>query len=158
MTTLKKNNRKYDRFDTEVKVYFRVEYDIETKIEYQVVGKEIREKHFGVTKNVSTEGMCFTSYEKLQKGDILSMELYLPEDEDKPVYMLGEVRWSNPTEKSEQDGKKYETGVKLITVNNQNVNSSTYFDTENNLYWSPVLESVFGKFKLIQLKKKSMKG
>ncbi|MFH1414301.1 MAG: hypothetical protein ABIG56_05595 [Candidatus Omnitrophota bacterium] len=35
-----REKRKYLRFDTEAKIYFRVAYDIKTKVKFQVVKKE----------------------------------------------------------------------------------------------------------------------
>ena len=53
--------RKYLRYDTEMKVYFRVKYDIETRVKFKVLKGEPTHKYSGLCKNVSVEGLCFVS-------------------------------------------------------------------------------------------------
>ena len=152
-----KNKRKYERYETEVKIYFEVDYNLQTKVEYQLVGRNkqklLSKRYLGLSRNVSTEGMCFISDYLLKKDDVLSIEVYLPGDDENPIQMLGEVRWSDAMPAKEGDPVRYSTGVKLLTVNDQSIAPSITFDEENKVYWSPVLESIFGKFKVIHQKK-----
>ena len=152
----KKERRKYERYGTEAKVYFRVVYEIETKVEYQVLekvdGKKLSEKHPAMSKNISAEGLCFTSSEKLKKGDFLYLEVYLPSQKE-PIHMEGQVRWSHMTSQEEEKENKFDVGVKLITVNGKSVLASIHFDEANKVIWSSVLESVFGEFRKLAQKK-----
>ena len=74
--------RQYERYDTEVKIYFYVNYEIKTKVDYRVMDKggEVPrdKKHHALSKDVSAQGMCFISNEKLNNGDQLYLEVYLP--------------------------------------------------------------------------------
>ena len=148
-------NRKFERYDTEVRILFQVAYDIQTKVEYRVINPDqdsASPKYSALSKNISVEGLCFSSVQKLEVGDILSMELYLPAHKD-PIPMQGEVRWSekkSPSQKSD----KFDTGVKLMTINGKPVHESIYFDQDNKVVWSLVLESVFGSFRIFAQKQK----
>ena len=144
----KEERRKYERFDTEVKIYFHVDYDIETTVKFQVVDKKKAKasstKYSALSRNISAEGLCFTSEKKLEERDSLILEVYLPDEKD-PIPMEGEVRWSQPISPNETN--KFNTGVKLITVNGKSVATSVYYDKANHVIWSIVLESVLGSFK-----------
>ena len=151
---MENEKRHYERYETQVKVYFNVDYKFQAKVEYQLVGKDkerfLSRRYFGLSRNVSSEGLCFVSNKKLQKEDILSLEVYLPGDDDHPIYMLGEVRWSEEVKGEKDSSQKFTTGVKLLTVNDKPVAPSIYFDETNKAFWSPVLESIFGKAKKIK--------
>jgi hypothetical protein len=149
MSAKDNDNRKFERYDTEVKIFFQVTYDVETKVEYEVLDKEKKEpkteKHPGLSKNVSAEGLCFISDEQLKKGDLLHIEVYLPQ-RSTPIEMQGEVRWSQPSEKKKGS---FDTGVQVITVNDQSVEKSVYQDLKHKIMWSIVLESVLGNFRIL---------
>ena len=94
----KKENRKYSRYDTEVKIYFHVAYDIKTKVRFRLIDKAhhpASPQYAAISKNVSAEGICFTSQKKLQKGDLLFLEVFIPDGRD-AIPMHGEVRWCEP--------------------------------------------------------------
>lgn len=150
MNKNKKERRRYGRYDTEVKIYFCVTYDVKTKIEFQVLDikaqdKTLSEKYFALSKNVNAEALCFTSEKELEKGDILYMEVYLPSMKT-PIHMKGRVRWSRATSLKQKTKNKFDTGVKLISVNGKSVPESVYYDEANQVFWSIALDSVFGSF------------
>jgi hypothetical protein len=153
----KRERRKYERYETKAKVYFRIIYEIETKIEFQIVtkkqeGESLSQKYSAISKNVSVEGLCFASEKQLKKGDMLYLEVYLPRRKN-PIHMQGQVRWSQVTSPQQQKEGKYDTGVKLISVEGKSVMASIHYDEANHLIWSVVLESIFGSFRrLIQNK------
>ena len=153
-----KENRRYERYDAELKVFFQLDSKLQARVEYQLVGKDkeqfLSKRYVGLSKNVSPEGMCFISDQKLQKEDILSLEVYLPGDDENPIYMLGEVRWSEVMAEEGNSVMKFVTGVKLLTVNNQPIAPSISFDEGNKVHWSSVLESIFKKLRTLQQKKK----
>ncbi|MDD5005078.1 MAG: PilZ domain-containing protein [Candidatus Omnitrophica bacterium] len=153
----KKERRKYERYDTEAKIYFRVVYDIKTKIEFQVIDKSgkgelFSEKYPAISRNVGVEGISFISDQQLNKGDFLYLEVYLPDDK-KPIHMEGQVRWSQQASLKAKKKNKFDTGVKLITVEGQSVLGSVYYDEANKVVWSVVLDSVFGNFRKLTQKK-----
>src|SRR3989338_6544012 len=94
---MKKRNeqRKYERYDTEVKVYYFVTYDVKTRVRFQILDKAHRKnspQYSAVSKNVSVEGICFLSGKELHKGDCLFLEVLLPGSKAF-IPMEGEVRW-----------------------------------------------------------------
>ncbi len=144
--------RRYERYDTALKIYFDFAYDIKTKVKFQLIdrkkAKTLSPKYSALSKNVSAEGLCFASRKKLQKGDYLNLEVYLP-GAVTPVRMQGEVRWSlvMPAAADMTDPGAYQTGVLLMTVNGESVPETIHYDKEYRLHWSVVLESVLGSFK-----------
>jgi hypothetical protein len=144
------DRRKYERYDTEVKIYFRVNYDIKTKVKFQLLNnlgeKLLSEKYFGISRNVGAEGMRFSSNKKLNRGDVLYIEVYLPRQKQ-PVCMTGEVRWSKEISPYPVKKYKFDTGVKLIDILGKPVAKSIYFDKKHSIVWSIVLESIFGNFR-----------
>ncbi|MFH1359577.1 MAG: PilZ domain-containing protein [Candidatus Omnitrophota bacterium] len=158
MKEISNERRKYSRYDTEVKVYFRVTYDIKTIVKFQIIEEEKEQgdqrKYSAISKNVSAEGICFCSNKRLEKGDILYLEVYLPGAKN-PIRMKGDVRWSRVCGSSTPKEKKYDTGVQLVIVNKRPVSRSIHFDEKNNIVWSNVLESVFGSFRRFVRQSKS---
>ena len=160
MTTLKngKNERrKYERFDTEIKIYFRVTYDIQTIVKFQVVDKQKDQassrKYSALSKNVSVEGLAFVSGKELQKGDRLYLEVYLPGQKD-PVEMNGEVCWSKVLPSGAKNKRQFETGVQLITVDGKSVAGTIHYDEAYKIVWSAALESILGNFRIFMQKKR----
>jgi len=148
MEHIPSERRKYLRYDTELKVYFRVKYDIKTRVRFQVMQDSLEghsaHKYAGLCKNVSVEGLCFESKKKLQKGDILLIEVYEPIIK-RPVFMDAEVCWSRKFPKDVRRNTYY-TGVRLISVNDRSVSDSIYFDKNYKVMWSAALDSLFGSF------------
>ncbi len=147
---LKEDKRKYQRYDSELSVYFNVNYDLKTKVVFWLFkkGKDDRSlpRLFAVSQNVSAQGLCFRSEHKLRKNTPLFLEVYIPKKED-PVLMTGCVRWSRPL--SDKDGKeeKFCTGIELSTVHEKKVHPTIYFDETYKVIWSNVLESIFGSYR-----------
>ena len=152
--------RKYERYDTEIKLYFDLAFDVETKVKYQLLDKDhkkvLSRKYPALSKNVSAEGLSFVAAQPLKKGDYLNLEVYLPKA-TQPVRMEGEVCWSRNFAHGKQGGDAFQTGVLLKKVNGQPVQGTIYFDKEYNVNWSIALESVLGKFKDIAKERNSRK-
>lgn len=150
--------RKYERYDTELKLYFDRAFEVETKVKYQLLDKQndkpLSRKYAALSKNVSAEGLSFLASQQLKHGDYLHLEVYLP-TATKPVHMEGEVRWSNPMAADKREGPMFQTGVLLKKVNGKMVDKTIHFDKEYCVNWSNVLESVLGNFK--DLAKKNIK-
>jgi hypothetical protein len=150
---LKKNNdvRRHDRYDTDVKVHFYVPYELKTKVNFQFKKTQpdpsLNKKFTGITKNISAGGICFVSELRLESGDCILIDIYLPGIE-KPIFMEGEVRWC----KVNEEGLQFYTGVQLVKVYDMPVEESIYFDQEHQVIWSNVLEQVLGSFALLHKK------
>ena len=150
--------RQYDRYETALKIQFYVNFDLETKIDFRVMQNDksdfSKETYTAFSKNVSVEGICFYTDKELNKGDLLLLDVYIPSAAD-PVKMQGQVRWSSRYKGTGPKGL-YETGVKLLSVNNEIVEKTIFMDEVHHIAWSVVLESVFGNFKHLALRRKKI--
>ena len=152
----KSEQRKHERYDTQVRVYYFVTYDVNTKVRFQILDKAHRKnstQYSAISKNVSAEGICFLSGKELQKGDGLFLEILLPGSKAF-IPMEGEVRWCQKT--NAKFRTKFEVGVKLSKVDGQPVEKSIYHDKEYQVIWSIVLESILGNFRILEQKRKGI--
>ena len=146
--------RGHERHDYQEKVYFDFVYDFQTKVDFAPHDSSklaSSKKHTGFTRNISTQGVCFSSSVKLNEGVMLDMDVYIKNTSD-PVKLQGEVRWSKLTLVDNLGNKHFDTGVHLNLVNGHPVKNSIHFDEDYKVYWSEVLESLIGQFR------KSVKG
>lgn len=145
MTNKKNEARRHDRYDTDIKVHFYVPYDLKTKLSFKFKesfpDESLNKRFTGVTKNISAGGICFVSEQRLQQGDYILIDIFLP-GVDKPISMEGSVRWSKVSE----DGLQFFSGVQLTKVFDKPVEESIYFDQEHQVIWSNVLDQVLGSF------------
>jgi hypothetical protein len=150
MEFLKKERRKYERYDMKAKVHFRIYYELTTKVKFCLFGEhkgKVRAKEFtGITRNISVEGLCFYSPKKLKKNDTIFIKIYLPESR-KPIPMIGQVQWSKKTPAHAKGKFKFNTGVKLLSVRGHSVVRSIHIDRKYKESWSIVLDSVLGGFR-----------
>jgi Tfp pilus assembly protein PilZ len=118
-----------------------------------------REKGYyrGTVKNVSAQGMCLVTATAFSKGQTLILELMHPSSKA-VIRMEGEVRWCRSA--SSSISQQYEVGVKIIKVNDQDVERSVTMDPIYHTLWSIVLESIFGETKhtLLKTRKTSHKS
>jgi len=140
----KVERRKFERYETTTKIRFHIKYSLKTRVSFELLKDKDSQvkKYQGVTRNISVEGLGFSSHKKLNGGDKLYLELYLPHQEE-PICMTGEVRWCRKLSAV----ANYDTGVRLKTINHSVVSRTIHFDKKYGVYWSAVLESVFGNFK-----------
>jgi hypothetical protein len=159
MSKTLKERRKYHRYDTAVKIYFRVHYSLKTKVKFQLINKDsekfLSKKYFGLSKDISVEGLRFTSAKKLRKGNRLYLEIYLPKHPE-AVWMMGEVRWSKLLSSRLKLAYKYDTGVKLTSIMGESVSESIYFDKKYKVFWGSVLNYAFGSFGKLKQKKRKI--
>ncbi|MEI8348669.1 MAG: PilZ domain-containing protein [Candidatus Omnitrophota bacterium] len=161
MVKIEQERRKYSRYDTEMKIYYQVTYDIRTKVKFQVLDSENHKislrKYSGLSKNISAEGLCFVTKKKLNKGDMVLLEVYVP-NVRKPVQMEGRVQWTKKIPREPRHKGMYHTGVKLVLIDGKPVNQSIHFDKKYNIFWDTVLDAVFGSFrKMVRKIKKNKK-
>jgi hypothetical protein len=151
------NRRKYDRYETDVKVQFYVSFDIQTKVDFRVKEKDKSEyslnKYSALSRNVSVEGISFISEKKVNSGDVLFLEIFVPAAAT-PVRMEGQVRWCEAIEPKQGKYPTYETGVRVVSVKGSAVEKTIFIDDVHKIAWSIVLESIFGSFKHLILKRK----
>ncbi len=153
----KVERRKHQRYETDLQIDFSVSFDLETKIKFQVKdqkrGAPAPKIYNAVGQNINAEGLGFSSSVKLEKGEHLVLDVFLPSVKE-PIPMEGRVRWCSQVEGAPLE---YRTGVKLIKVRDEDVEKSIFYDQTNKIQWSIVLESVFGGFKESVLSKKKYK-
>lgn len=157
--------RKHHRYDTEAQVYFRINYDLVTKVKFQLFDKLkkifIHRKYMGLTRNVSCSGLGFVCDRKLNIGDLLKLEVFLP-GVPAPVLMDGEVRWCRENSARSNATSRigighYEVGIKLNKVNDQTVAETIYFDNTYQVEWSIALESLLGNYRIFAQKNQKSK-
>lgn len=151
MSASARERRKYERYGTKVDIYFRVSYDISTKVKFQVQNApvpKVARKYIAISRNISAEGLNFISKKQLEKGDKLYLEIYLPKAKE-PIVMDGNVHWCAPVVGRNAPKTAFETGVKISSVQGQPVERSIYFDKTYQVTWSVLLESVLGNFRII---------
>ena len=147
--------RKHVRYNTDMEVYFRVKYDIKTRVKFKIIRGGEEHKYSGLCKNVSVEGLCFVSNKKLNKGNLLLIEVYEPIIK-MPVIMEAKVCWCKKLTSDKKNKQSFATGVQIVSVNGESVPDSIHIDKEYKVAWSVVLESLFGDFVAMirKLKKK----
>ncbi|MDP8216877.1 MAG: PilZ domain-containing protein [Candidatus Kaelpia imicola] len=92
--------------------YFRLEVGAKVNVYSEEKSKSIREDKISATvKSISAGGVCFSSGTKFTLGNIIKLEVLLP-DENMPFCLRGEVIWSNPVD----SGDRYDTGVKMLSM------------------------------------------
>lgn len=148
--------RRNARYDLTEKLKADFAYDFRSKLEFQFSKLSdtaaSAAKYVARSKNVSLEGLCFYSDQRLKQGDVLNLEFYVPGD-TQPIHMEGEVRWSKLAAEAEEGRRFFDTGVRLAKVEGHKVHDSVYFDKTYDIYWSNVLETILGKFRIIQQEK-----
>ncbi len=122
--------RRYIRFDIAAKVKFQVSAENKNETPSQMVT--------AISKNLSVEGIRFTSEKKLETGTMLKLEINLPL-QLKPLEIEGQVKWCQSL--MQPDGKEYfETGVKLFTI--EKCDETRFVGYVNNL-----MKQSLGKYK-----------
>ncbi len=89
--------------------------NLSVDVEYSVIGKEQYSKSEGVTKNISSGGICVIVYEKIDIGDILSLIINLPAGE-RPIQTEGRVVWIGDFILSEDKRSSWDAGVEFTGI------------------------------------------
>lgn len=156
MERVASERRRHTRYDTEMKVYFHVKYDIKTRVKFAVIDGGVVHKHSGLCENVSAEGLCFVSKKKLNEGDLLLVEVYEPIVKG-PVIMQARVQWCRQLPDDDKKKHMFHAGVKIVSVNGKQVHRTIRTDKEYKVAWSIVLDSLFGNFATMIRKLKTKK-
>jgi len=156
-----KEVRTYERYDKKAKAFIFFNYNFTTKmdfVDFDAGGAPLAGKYPACSKNVSAEGLCFTSLKQLKRGDNIQLELYLGE-ENVPLHMRGEVRWSQSSipGEEEQENSLFDTGVRLLFIEGKSVPESIHYDNRYHVIWSEALEHILGKYKAKRDKNKQDK-
>ena len=96
--------------------FIRLEVPVDLK--YITEGNSARKEV--TTKDLSCEGLRFTSEEALEKGSSLELNLDIP-DAPNPVHVIAKVAWAKRL--STEDGSPFEVGVEFIKIEEDNKNT-----------------------------------
>src|SRR3989338_5584918 len=112
--------RQAPRYDKNLQICFNFPYgfpyDAQTELKYEIEDKDHHlEKYTGVSKNVCATGLCLTSGHRLEKGQHVLLEVYLPHG-DQPIHMDGEVCWCDRSSLSDVRHTLFDAGIKVKTV------------------------------------------
>lgn len=67
-------------------------------------------------KNISTKGLCISTYEKLAKKDMLDMEIEVP-GFSRPVRLTGSVMWVKELRSADKEGRRmFYTGLRFRKI------------------------------------------
>ena len=103
------DKRRYIRFDTNIKVSFKVK----DKAKGGAGGPS--KSISAIAKNLSVEGICFSTKKKLEQGKLIELEILLPGRQE-PLHLTGVVCWIKPLTKK-TNTEKFDIGIKLFTIN-----------------------------------------
>lgn len=154
------NKRSSERFDKEARTFFYFHYDLKTKLNVEnIIQKEdpaatFPQKYPACSKNVSAEGLCFTSFHRLHGGDALHLDMFIDEDVE-PIHMEGEVRWCQASFPGYEKIGLFDTGVRLLSIEGKPVPESIHFDEQYKIIWSEVLDTILGNIREMARHKKS---
>ncbi len=138
-------NRKFERYDKNLDVKFDFVYAAAADLKYNVDGNDPSLKFDAVSRNIGARGMCLTSHHKLEKGQKLHLELYLPTT-SQPIHMDGQVCWCDSLG-GNSGPDEFDAGIELNSVEGNPVAETVHFDEQYHVIWSNVLESIFGTFR-----------
>ena len=94
--------RKYPRFE------------LKMSAEYSTLSAEEALSQ-GRTVNISAEGLCFESNEKITIGSRVKLKVDL-KDKMPPIVLFGEIRWFQELKGPDLKNKRYINGIKLIDI------------------------------------------
>ena len=142
--------RKSQRYSTEVEVLFQAAFPLKTEMSFQIIDPESGErntnKYPAISKNIGVDGLCFTTSFRLEQGEHIFLEVFLEGKKD-PIPMEGQVRWSRQSAFSAGKERKFDAGIKIISVKGQEISETFQYDEGHQAVWSGVLQTIFGDFK-----------
>ncbi len=146
----RKERRRYGRY----KVQFAVRFQLMQSVQERASITKIEQKEFldnrvvylGTTKDVSVDGLGFSSGHEFQKGDLLYIEMN-DSQKNETTRMEAEVRWCRQAPLPQPQGPQYFTGVQLMTVNDEPVMRTIYFDKHQQISWNVFLDKMLGGIK-----------
>ncbi len=96
--------------------FIRLEVPVDLK--YIATGDAVRKE--AITKDLSCEGLRFTSEKELGEGSSLELNLDIP-DAPNPVHISGKVVWAKRL--SLEDGSPFEVGIEFTKIEEDNKNT-----------------------------------
>jgi type II secretory ATPase GspE/PulE/Tfp pilus assembly ATPase PilB-like protein len=126
MPKVKKAKRSYDRLSADFKISYKIvelesQEGLDSKKEQKIRERKQSDFEIGVgkAKNVSASGVCFICQRGLDPGDVLEVNIGLPDD-DVPIECIGRVVRSNPVvsvKEAPNAGVIHEVAVTFLGIN-----------------------------------------
>ena len=102
-----------------------IRLNVANEVNFRVSGKKTTEplkaKTSGVSKDISMEGICFSTEKQLESGTKLDLEIMLPSGSE-PLILKGEVKWSRLLEAQANAKAMFDTGVQLLVIQESDEN------------------------------------
>ena len=95
-----------------------VRFQEDMKIRYNRVGSMPSQSDIRM-QNISSSGLCISTYEKLKEKDSLEIEIEVP-DFSKPVKLIGTVMWVKELHSFDEKGRRiFYTGIKIGKIRSE---------------------------------------
>ncbi len=85
-------------------------------VRYAVKGRD-KQNIETLPRNIGGGGVGICLTEKLQPGTVVKLEITVPDNPQKIIPGVGEVRWTKPFGIIREKVNLYETGIKFIDIN-----------------------------------------
>ena len=100
-----------------------IRFDISLKVAY-IVQKDPKTEKLGTTKDVSAAGMQLLTGDKMETGDRVDLDIFVPEALN-PAHMKGIVMWSREPEPPQNNS--YSAGIDFVKIEEDNKNTFLKF-------------------------------
>jgi len=109
--------RKYVRFSYPffIRIRKRKEKDFPKKGDPVITFKEFKGDSISISKNISVQGICFTTSKNYPIGTLVILEVFSPTRKT-PFNMLAKVRWRNKRVVGKSSERVYDTGVEFLKI------------------------------------------
>jgi len=95
-----------------------VRFQENMKIRYNRIGFGLRQDNTKI-QNISSNGLCISTYEKLKEKDNLEIEIEVP-GFSKPVKLIGAVMWVKELHSSDEQGRRiFYTGIRIRKIRSE---------------------------------------
>jgi hypothetical protein len=92
-----------------------IRFNEEPKIRYAILGSKSSSIN-SKAHNISKKGICISNYEKLNKKDMLDLEIGLG-GALKPIRLIGQVVWQKEIKDSDKEGRRiFTTGIRFCKI------------------------------------------
>lgn len=113
MATLANSNRPINGDLTDERRRF-IRLNINAEIKYSIIPQEALQYH-SKTKDIGAGGICLLADTLLKTGDMLTLEISLPEDPPN-IHAVGRVVWVKSFSIADEKNVRYDAGVEFTEI------------------------------------------
>lgn len=92
-----------------------IRLNINVDIKYSLMPQPTNKTKSSKTRNISAGGICIMTEEAFRAGDMLKLELTLPQDPP-TVYAVGRVSWIKTFTIIPEQKERYDVGVEFVEI------------------------------------------